>query len=327
VRTHNNRRIILPSFLIPIAALAGLTVSVLALADITLPCQTSGCGLYAGITVAGLSPYVLGASGFAAILLCWTFFRNNPGSQFLFRWLLMAGVLISSAFLFYQILYWPCTTCLIVAAAMGLTAAAARSTIPTCRTKVMSAILMLWLVLFIPAMVAAAKEAILIPTPLYGSAQAPVKIFFSPTCPACQRVVSEALGNPSLKDNLALIPIAKDREDLNRFAHHFTFETEVEELFRPLETNPPPMGMRQRWQLARNQMVLASMGATSVPVVIAPRLITPAPASPASSPAPGSSFEEVYKSLFPDQYQAPNQNNVYDQGCDMQATTESSCES
>jgi hypothetical protein len=303
------------SVLIPAAAATGLVVSILALAGITLPCQTSGCSLYAGLKIAGISPYALGATGFAAILLCWLLARSRPGMQFLLSWLLLGGVAISSAFLLWQNLYWPCTTCLVVALAIGVAAGAARATIPVCRTRAMTAALVLWAVLFIPALLAAGKESLLTATPVHGSARAPVKIFFSPTCPACQNVVLEALENPGLAQNLALIPIAKDREDLRRLASHYALGTPIADLFRTAGDNPPPLTLRQRLDLSRNKMVLASMGATSVPVVIAPRLITPAPALPPAN----ASLEEFYQSLFPDQYQ------LYEPGCDLQETIESSC--
>ena len=265
--------------LVALPAALGLIFCTLNAAGAELLCVSSGCGIYAGYTLGGLSIHILGAAGFGGILLLALLASRRP----LFRWLLfavlLAGLLIDTLFLFWQILYWPCTSCLVVALLLALCVLGALKAFPPFRSRAVHLALLLWFAAFVPVAAAAGKEILLQPWPVLGPADAPVAVYFSPTCPACEKTVQEILALPDLAGQVAFYPIAKNEEDLRRLARVMETEGEVDLgiLFSPADENPGELAPAQRWRLARNKMALARLGADTVPLVLTPRLVQTAP--------------------------------------------------
>lgn len=302
--------------LVALPAILGLVFCTLNVTGAELLCINSGCGIYAGYSLGGLSIHALGAVGFGAILLFALLARKRPPFRFLLFATLMAGLLIDTLFLVWQILYWPCTSCLVVALLLALCVLGALKGFPTFRSKVVHLALLLWLVAFVPVLVAAGKEALLTPWPVVGPADAPVAVYFSPTCQACEKVVQEILALPELAGQVAFYPIAKNEEDLQRLTRMMEQEGEVDivSLFSSSAAPPGESGLALRWKLARNKMALARFGVDRVPLVLTPRLVQTAP----SVSLPLESSGSFPANLFG----APS----FVEGCSADAPAEEDCE-
>jgi hypothetical protein len=265
--------------LVALPAVLGLIFCGLNAAGAELLCLSSGCGIYAGYSLAGFSIHALGAAGFGVLLLCTLLARQRPLFRFLLFTALVAGLLIDTLFLVWQILYWPCTSCLVAALLLALCVLGALKAFPPFRSRAVHLALLLWFAAFVPVAAAAGKEVLLQPWSVLGPANAPVAVYFSPTCPACEKTVQEILALPELKGQVAFYPIAKNEEDLRRLARVMGTEGEVDLgiLFAPTDGKGAELTSAQRWRLARNKMALARLGADTVPLVLTPRLVQTAP--------------------------------------------------
>jgi hypothetical protein len=302
--------------LLVLPAALGLIFCALNAAGAELLCVTSGCGIYAGYTLGGLSINILGAAGFGVILLL----ALLASRRSLFRWLLFAalisGLLIDTLFLFWQILYWPCTNCLFVALLLALCVLGTLKVFPSFRSKVVHLALLLWFATFVPVAATAGKEILLQPWPAVGPADAPVAVYFSPTCPACEKAVQEILDLPDLAGQVAFYPVAKNAEDLGRLARMLEHEGEADllALFSLAEGAPAEPGLALRWKLARNKMALARLGADTVPLVLTPRLVQTAPAGRLPLSDGGDFPLELFDA------------SPFEQGCSADAPVEEACD-
>lgn len=260
-------------------ALLGLVYCTLNAFGAELLCVSSGCGIYAGYTLGGLSIHALGAVAFGAILLLALLAQKRPPFRYPLFTILLFGLLIDTLFLIWQILYWPCTSCLVVALLLALCVLGARKGFPTFRSRVVQLALLLWFVAFVPVSVAAGKEFFIKPWPAMGPADAPVAVYFSPTCAACEKTIREILQLPSVAEQAAFFPIAKNEEDLQRLAWLLESAGEIDlALLFSIEDGPPVQpGLALRWKLARNKMALARLGVDRVPLVVTPSLVQTAP--------------------------------------------------
>jgi hypothetical protein len=277
-----------------IPALLGLLFCLLNAFGSELLCATSGCDIYAGYQFAGISFYVWGGAGFACLLLLGLLSERGVAYRNLLFFCLAAGLFLDSGFLVWQVLFWPCTSCLAVALLLALFAAGLLWSKPSFRSKSMTLVLLLWAVAFIPAAASAGKELFLSPWVLEGPENAVISVIFSPTCPACRTTVEEIYADRALRKQTAFIPISKNDEDLNRLAW-FTKDKKpanLIQLFNPGDYPPAKAGFLLRWQLARNKMLLAATGATSVPLVRSPELIFAASKAPFSS-SNTSTYESI----------------------------------
>jgi len=302
--------------LVAVPAALGMVFCILNAAGAELLCVTSGCGIYAGYTLGGLSINILGALGFGVILLLALLASRRP----LFRWLLFAvlisGLLIDTLFLFWQILYWPCTSCLFVALLLALCVLGTLKVFPSFRSKIVHLALLFWFAAFVPVAAAAGKEILLQPWPALGPADAPVAVYFSPTCPACEKTVQEILDLPELTGQVAFYPVAKNEEDLRRLARMMEKDGEAElgELFTEGDGPPVESGLALRWRLARNKMALARLGADKVPLVLTPRLVQAAPLVHLPLSDGGGFARELFN------------NPPLEEGCSADAPVEESCD-
>lgn len=269
-----------------IPAALGLLFCALNAAGAKLLCVSSGCDIYADYTLGGLSINLLGAVFFALLLLLALLAPRQP----LFRrglWaVLVAGLLVDALFLLWQIFYWPCVSCLVVAVLLALCVLGALLAWPTLRGKIVYLALLLWFAAFMPVAAVAGKELLLQPWPALGAADAPVAVYFSPTCPACEKTVADILALPELTGQVAFFPIAKNAEDLQRLAQVLGGEGEADlmALFAPVNELPAAPDLSLRWRLARNKMSLARLGGGSVPLVLTPRLVQAMPVVPQTFP-------------------------------------------
>lgn len=252
-------------------ALLGLALCLLNAAGADLFCLTTGCNLYAGYSLFGLSFFFYGALGFGVIFLLAIRAKKVSRAPVLLGGIILAALALDLLFLVWQILYWPCSSCLVVAFLLGWTAVGFRRTYPRWQRHLFQGVLLAWFVLLIPVTVATGKEVLLKPWAIYGPAEASVRVFFSPTCPACKSEVNKLLQSSEVA-HMAFYPIAKNEKDVRLLtallqagitqpAHLGSlFSAELNEA-----TNP---SLRLRWRLAKNKMTLAQLGIQTIPLIL-----------------------------------------------------------
>ena len=258
-------------------ALLGLALCLLNAAGMKLFCLTEGCALYAGYSLFGLSFYVYGAIGFGVIALLAAVAGKIPRAAPLLGGIILAGLALDLLFLGWQLLYWPCSSCQVVALLLGWTAAGFWRSYPQLCRHLFKGVLLVWLVLLIPSAIAAGQEVFLTPWALYGPADASVRVFFSPTCPACASEVSKLLQHSEVA-RMAFYPVAKNERDLRLLATLLQEGTaqpaDLGRLFAAdLEEAKDP-SLQLRWRLAKNKMALAGHGAQTIPFILSSTVIT-----------------------------------------------------
>lgn len=247
-------------------------------------CRTQGCALFKGASVYGVNMYFLGAAGFAAI--CAALFAGGKAwSRPLLLVLLWLALALDAALLAVQVMTVPCLNCLVVATLLGLLAAM----ILPLRSK--SALLLLaWSFFYVAGLLSLAGEYAG-PVPVHGASESPVRIFFSPTCPACSDMLVAASKAGILKGGTALFPVAKNDEDMRRIARLQDDLKAGKELTEALwscfneeapEEGGAPGGLWRVWLASwRNKAFLARSGVMSVPYVFSNALLAaPAPSAP-----------------------------------------------
>jgi len=254
-------------------------------------CGTRGCEIYAGYGLFGISFYLYGFGGFLGIFLL-TLFSRYRFARPLLALTLGLALLLDTLFLIYQTLLWPCSSCQVVALMIGLSAFAGIKAFQLPGRKLLITLGVIWSLFFFSVGVAVVKELAFKPWPLYGSSDAPVKIYFSPTCPACAAVVGKVLDDTQTAAQTGLYPMAKNREDEARLARILEPDVKAIDaaavlgLFTPAPQQGPPLSISNRLRLLSNKMALARYGASKVPLILAPYLIT-AGDSEAAAPANG----------------------------------------
>ncbi|KIH75528.1 hypothetical protein SAMN05660860_03344 [Geoalkalibacter ferrihydriticus] len=257
-------------------ALLGLVFCLLNAAGADLFCLTSGCALYAGYSLFGVSFYAYGAMGFGTILVLALCARRMPLAVKLLFWVIFIGLFLDVLFLGWQILYWPCLSCLVVAVLLGWTAVAFWLRYAHEGRRLLQGVFLIWVFFLIPVGIAAGKELFLSPWPIYGAQDAPIHVFFSPTCPACGTEVAKLLQSP-YADRAAFFPVAKDGRDLKLFAAFLQEKLDEPQDLRRLFLEEPDgevsVPLVLRWRLARNTMALAGYGAQSIPFILSPTVL------------------------------------------------------
>jgi hypothetical protein len=257
-------------------ALLGLTLCLLNAAGAGLFCLTSGCALYAGYSLFGLSFYVYGAIAFGVIVLLAASAGKIPRAAPWLGGIILAGLALDLLFLVWQLLYWPCSSCLVVALLLGWTAVGFWRTYPRLCRHLYKGVLLVWLALWIPSAVAAGKEVLLTPWAIYGPADASVRVFFSPTCPACVTEVNKLLQSSEVA-RMAFYPIAKNDRDLRLIAtllqEGVAQPADLGRLFAADLKEAQDPSQQLRWRLAKNKMALARYGAQTIPLILSSTVI------------------------------------------------------
>lgn len=257
------------SYLMTTIAAVGAAYCLVSLGEGHPLCATSGCEIYANYKLLGFSLYGWGLVAFALLAIL-----AGPGckphvKQPLYGALCLA-LTLDSALLAYQALFWTCLSCLLIAALIGLIALAGYWNHPYCRTRLYRALAATWFILFSVVSLLVAKEVVSTPWILAGSEEAEARIYFSPTCQACQSVTLDLLDGPDV-DKVAFIPVAKSPEDARRIAVVVALGPKGPEAVRRLfQEDLPGAGKGMWWELLRNKMAMASQGITRVPTIVSP---------------------------------------------------------
>ncbi len=272
--------------LLLLASLIGALFCLLNASGAHLLCVTQGCRIYSGYGFFGISFYAIGAAAFLLLFL-FTLLHPRAFTRSLLPLALLAALFFDTAFLIYQSLFWPCMSCLAVAFLFGLTVLAGLRSFNRTSRKIALATGIVWLFFFSYLALSTTKEIAFRPWPIFGPADAPIQVFFSPECPACRKTILKLLGSTDTSGKIAFFPVAKNQVDLRQLARYMAM-TEGREVdtatFLSLfaeekkEKESPP-GWRLRLHLLANKVNLARLGASSVPVIVTPYLPQSAPAS------------------------------------------------
>jgi hypothetical protein len=212
-------------------------------------CVTDGCALHENTAIFGLSLWWWGTMAFAALLglSLW-------GGATLAALAGFACLAADAAFVAYMALTAPCLTCL-MAGALFLVYALAAGRRAGGLGRVSMAVVLVWGLAFSPNLFAMAREAMR-PWPMVGTETAAVRLFFSPTCPACR----DAVASLSRLDKpfLGFFPIAGTEEEVRMVAR--TVEglssglSLPEALARSGEGQPARVDVGLRWRLFKNRI-------------------------------------------------------------------------
>ncbi len=251
------------------AAALGTVFCALAAFDLTESvCRTQGCALFKGAAIYGVSLYWFGVAGFlvlGAALLA----KGRSWSRPAVLILLSLALLADAGLLGVQALTAACMNCLAVATLLGFMGLM----VFPLRSK-LSLLLVFWAFFYVAGLMSAAGE-LLGPVPFYGQADARTRIFFSPTCPACAKLVKQTVAAGGLNADTALFTVAKNDEDARRIARLNAAVLSGQDVATALETcfdqaadlDALPPSWKIRIDSFRNKSFLARSGAKSIPYV------------------------------------------------------------
>ena len=169
-------------------------------------CTDTGCRLYGKMTLLGIPIFGWGTLFFFLIFLALIF---KPVKVTI---LLELGVLIDTFLLSYQLYNVICTKCLIVAFFLGLTSIVIFA---SSRRKRSLILLFAWWTFFSGAIFTSYTQNITRPYPIWGKPDAPLKVFFSPSCKTCQALMESLMENSRINE-CELYPVPETYEDQER---------------------------------------------------------------------------------------------------------------
>ncbi|MEG6549892.1 hypothetical protein V6C53_06625 [Desulfocurvibacter africanus] len=242
-------------------------LAALGLADAV--CATEGCALFKGAAIFGLDLYWIGAAFFLGMSLLLLLRRRRRELSASVMLLLAAGLVVDAFLLAVQAVTVPCLSCLIVAALLGITVL---MLLPGSTLLARTAVV--WVVIFVAALAGVARDQ-LAPVPTFGSPDAAVKVFFSPSCFVCQMELQELAGKSHLHKDLALYPVANEPGDLEAIhgfrravAESGSLPMAVNALLSPGEGLSLGESLQLQAVSLRNKVFLARVGARSIPYVL-----------------------------------------------------------
>ncbi|NLV25290.1 MAG: hypothetical protein GXY54_10975 [Deltaproteobacteria bacterium] len=290
-------------------SLIGLAFCLANLFGADLLCTTDGCAIYHDYRIFGLNLYAVGAAGFVAMaaLLLLSMRRQVDALLML---VVVGGLLIETALLAYQYLFWVCSSCLVAALLFGLVVLLAFLAFPSLRRRWLYGMAGLWLVFALFVSFAVAKETLSQPWLPFGG-PGPVQVFFSPTCASCREAVLAILDRYPHRDRVAFIPVSKGAEDDRRLAAALarlrqpgTEAAALRHLFEPLAPGgaAATLSYKDRFRLWSNKIHLAARGFTAIPQVISPFPLDLSPPALPAAPSgllPFDPFDQEKQSCSP----------------------------
>ncbi len=256
-------------------------------------CETSGCMLIRDGKIAGISLWWIGGAYFFILaIMC------LRGAQFLAWRISRLALFLDAILLLVMYFTGPCVDCLIVALFFALTCFTLRPRSGGWFQEVPASPLLLpiWLGLFLGNVCLAANEAV--PAAVMGNtANKEVRLYFSPSCPACR----EALV--TLGRTASLYPVKEKDEDFDAILRLKAFleaglpmDQALQRSLDPKEAVPDlstPKRLLFELQLLRNKASVLRQGFTNMPLIQingmpgAAAKTRQAPADAGSAPWPG----------------------------------------
>lgn len=188
------------------SALTGAAFCILAaLGLLDTACVTSGCAVFKGTSFLGISLWWWGAACFFA-LAALIFAKCSP----LARPLAATAVCIDIFLLGWMALTATCANCVIAGTLFALTFLCLYG--GDIRKKTAPLLIgILWIAALTPNLVAIAQESVT-PWAISGPTESPVRLYFSPSCPACRK----ALTDLEVNEGVSYVPVTKNRTDVLR---------------------------------------------------------------------------------------------------------------
>lgn len=243
-------------------------------------CAATGCTLYKDISIAGISLWHIGAVAFAGLSFC--AIRGYANIAYIASACMLAGDVVLLALMAFTA---PCTNCLIVAALFAVTFWLFRgedefqnttsfvSNQNTTGPSDCSYLLCVWTLFFFANCLAAVNER-MEPWIIHGPDNAPMRIYFSPSCPSCREAIRTYATSGT---SIAFLPVAEDDADIYAIA---TLQEELEQgknffpafRYATNESNVKkelPWGtyLHLQWQVLRNKVRFYASGSTTLPLI------------------------------------------------------------
>ncbi|NJB68567.1 hypothetical protein GGQ74_002240 [Desulfobaculum xiamenense] len=229
-------------------------------------CITSGCELYRGTSFLGLSLWWWGAACFVTLGgLC---FRKHLD---LARGLAAVALGVDILLLGWMALSATCVNCLLAGSLFALVFLCLYSGKFLARPAMLT-LGVVWLCALTPNLAAVAQETAQ-PWIIAGPQVSPVRLYFSPSCPACRKALHDMAGN----EGVAYVPVPKSGTDLIRMAHVTKRLAEGASLAEAVDASaeatelPEHYGfgdrMRLRWNLFLNRVTFRRFGSRNLPLM------------------------------------------------------------
>lgn len=250
-------------------------------------CFSAGCTLYSTFAVNGVSLWWGGVAAFALLAAL-----ALAGRAALGRFVAGLGLALDCVLLCVMIMTLPCFACMVAALLLALCYAAFRHAAYAPRRgmgqgaprRSVSVLLAVWLGCFV-MLAGVTAHSLMSPWAMRGpiggleedSGGAAAHVFFSPSCSACRRLVTEMPAAEA--DRVAWYPVAEDERDLAvllALKHRLAVGDEAigEALTASLETPPlsfwdalSPETLLMRFRLWRNQARVIEAGRGRLPFV------------------------------------------------------------
>lgn len=261
-------------------------------------CVATGCTLYENINIAGISLWHIGAVAFSGLAFC--ALRGHVTIAYMASACMLIGDVVLLALLAFTA---PCTNCLIVASLFAITfwlfrnekmyqsvASIVASSSDTSSAS-RSYLLIVWALFFFSNCLAVINER-MEPWIIHGPADAPMRIYFSPSCPSCREAIrTYGTSNtpiaflPVTEDDADLYAIATLEEELangKNFFPAFRYATNENNVIKELSL---ATYIELQWRVLRNKVRFYASGSTTLPLiqmhgmpkVVANHLKSPAP--------------------------------------------------
>lgn len=234
------------------------------------PCASSGCELFRDTTVGGISLWWVGGAYFFLLsILC------LRGNRALVRFLAWSALFLDTILLLVMFMTAPCFDCLVVASFIGLAFYSARPKASDNgwfaeESLRPSLLLPIWFGLFLGNLVVMGNERL----PLYTLGKAvnkDVRVFFSPSCPACRGAVH------TFGDSAVLYPVMESDEDFDSILRFGALvktgvpaASAIDRCLNPVEPLPD-IAFYERLvlqaQLTRNKAALFKQGFRALPLI------------------------------------------------------------
>lgn len=242
-------------------------------------CVTAGCQLYQSVSVAGISLWWVGCGTFGLLGILALAGLVNAG-----RLICGAALLGDICLLLLMAVTAPCVACLVAAIFFALVyfcylqaqnSSFGTSSLGSARNAGAgrSFLLWVWLALFTVNAGAVARSQLDVWPIIDAEDQASVRLFFSPSCPSCQKAVNALSG----RVDVVFCPLAENDSDVYRIAamHRLLDKgmSMADALRESFDAGPAGGiagfldGIGLRWKLLRNKAHVFSSGAQTVPFI------------------------------------------------------------
>lgn len=249
-------------------------------------CVTNGCSLYQNFSLYGISLWHAGIAAFL-VLAALSFTGRVTLALNLSRLTLAADCFL----LLLMSLTSPCLACMGAAVFLAVVFYAlyrAHAEQHGAKHPSRSRLLAVWLLCLVAALVVTVKE-LSAPGPWHGPEDAPMRIYFSPHCPACLQALEAAASSPL---PVAYYPVAVDLDEVKvilAMEEDLAKGVPLLDSLRKVRADPPrelrlsPRSLSVLWQILRNRADVLALGKGSVPLI----LINGVPQAPKTQVLPG----------------------------------------